>query len=127
MEGQELALHEGLDPHVRMVIKRKRLLLFEEMLTAAGFPGASDLTYHFTKGFPVAGEFPVTSVFPADERIATGTIEDLLANADSIRQRIETSCRSSRDGVLDEALFKKTLDEVEEGWLLGPLSDAPTS
>ena len=79
LEGQERSLHAGLDVHVRKVIADKKLILFKEMLIEAGFPGAIDIIEHFMKGFPVAGEFPVTSILPADERLATGSVDDLIA------------------------------------------------
>eukprot|EP00971_Amphidinium_carterae_P125539 2487057-Amphidinium_carterae.1 len=42
----------------------------------------------------------------------------------AIRRRVATMTTASSDAELDGKVWATTLDEVEKGWLEGPLSDA---
>ena len=53
-----------LNPGVRRVVQRKRILLIGKILRQLGFPNADLLATHLAKGFPVVGEVPITGSFP---------------------------------------------------------------
>ena len=73
-----------------------------------------------SSGFPLAGVFPVTNVFPKNTRNAVYEIEDLWRMAPQIRADIINSTRASADTDLDKKLYDTTMDEVAKGWLVGP-------
>lgn len=49
------------------------------------------------------------------------TVSDLEGSAGSLRKTMLGSSRSTGDSELDRMIFQKTLDEVSEGWLKGPI------
>ena len=122
LEDNESELHGQMNIEVAQIMKGKRLLLFKEMLEASGFPTASLLTEHMTCGFPVAGAFPRTLVFPSATREAKLSVEDLWRDRERVRGEVLASCGPSADSEVDRKLLQITRDEVEKGWLKGPLS-----
>ena len=120
--GSEAAVHAAMDPAIRRILEGKNILLFKEMLHDIGFPAADDLAHYMTAGFPLAGEFPQTGVFPEQERTANFSVADLWASAAQIRAEVIAACRGSGDLALDEELFATTCEEAEKGWLRAPLS-----
>ena len=112
---QERAVHSRLEPHARDVLKGKRLLLFEELLTAMNLPDTT-LISDMQQGFRITGWLQDTRVRPTKVIVPSLTAEDLwLARHDHIR-KIWDMCRSSGDDSLDQALWAQTLKECEAGW-----------
>ena len=70
---------------------------------------------------PISGTFPETGVFSKIEPTAADDIEDVLADYVRSNAAVLASCTSSGDAEQDRSLYAKTLDEVEPGWLQGPL------
>ena len=77
LQPQEEKLFKAMHPEVAGVLAGKRLCLLKAMLLSVGFPGAAELVGHMCAGFPLAGSFPVTHIFPPDHRPASCSIEDL--------------------------------------------------
>ena len=121
LAGEECTLHAGLDPDVEKIVGGKRLIVFRELLETIDFPKAKDVFHYLSRGFPVAGDFPVTGIFPAGVREATMTIDDLKRAAKQNRAEVMAMTRSSGDAGLDRAVFDITMDEVAKGWLVGPV------
>ena len=124
LEVQEQHLHDTMDPGVARVMQGKRILLLKEMMVDVGFPSAAALAHHLATGFPLAGEYPVTEVFPESRRDALFAVQDLWRDRKSIRQEVLAACRPSGDDDLDAMLYEATVAEVERGWLEGPLEAA---
>ena len=103
---REAELHDSMDKQVARVMCGKNVLVMIEMLESIGFPSAKELGHHLAAGFPIAGLFPRTHVFPDKERQAELRIEDLWANAADVRATVLASCSSSGDEDLDAKLFK---------------------
>ena len=120
LAADEKALHASLDPETENILGSKSLLVFRELLEHIGFPRHDELFFHFKAGFPVAGDFPVTEVFPAGSREATMTIDDLRKASKANHMEILAMTRSSGDASLDKTVFDITTEEVAKGWLAGP-------
>ena len=123
LEGRECQLHAALDVNVNGIVNTKRILLFGEMLKEATFPNADDLVHYLSAGFPLAGDFPSTGVFPPKLKEASLSVADLWHMSAQIRREVISSCRSSGDDNVDIRLYEATLEEVDKGWLKGPLED----
>ena len=54
LEPEEKALHEKLEPHLRHVLQRKRLVVFKEMLQQFDYPDKT-LVDEIIRGFPLSG------------------------------------------------------------------------
>ena len=123
LEGRECQLHAALDVNVNGIVNTKRILLFGEMLKEAAFPNADDIVHYLSAAFPLAGEFPSTGVFPPKLKEASLSVADLWHMSAQIRREVISSCRSSGDDNVDIRLYDATLEEVDKGWLKGPLED----
>ena len=74
-------------------------------------------------GFPVAGAFPKTGIFPPSDRVASLTIADLWKDSHKIRAVAAAQRPTSTDDLdLATEVFEATLAEVKKGWLTGPTS-----
>ena len=63
LESEEEQLHKSLEPHLREVLKGKRLLLMQEMLNDLGYPD-KNLIRDICNGFPLTGWLPKSGIFP---------------------------------------------------------------
>ena len=118
---EEIALKASMEPSVARAVKNKRILLFKEMLLESSYPdlGVGDELVH---GSDLVGSVPATGMLPGKFTPALTTPDTLRANAQRIRAVVESDSRGSGDPDVDKEVWKKTMEEVEKGWLEGPLS-----
>jgi hypothetical protein len=121
LDPQEEELRKMMHPDVRPIMASKRILLFGEMLSAAGVPKANDLCQHLAAGFTITGEVPASGLFPSERREPEKTIEDVWREAPLVRRAIWASLRPSGDPELDQEVTAATKLEKEQGWLRGPV------
>ena len=115
-----------MQPDVANAVKGKRILLFEEMLKSTGYPDlgvVDELRY----GSDLTGAVPVTNMLPKKFEPALISENELCKNAARMRDTAVREVRSSGDDEIDEIVWRKTLEEVDKGWLVGPLSDDAVS
>ena len=124
LEQQEKELKATMDEFVAKATANKRLLLFEEMLEFYGYPdmGVCD---ELKQGSTLAGDIDIqmTGMLPCKFLPALCTSEELLHKAALIRKTIMSEDGSSGDAMIDDTAWSNTLEEVDRGWLVGPLSD----
>ncbi|CAE7487060.1 ubiad1 [Symbiodinium natans] len=108
------------DPAMRAILGRKRLQLLDEILLSEGY-GDCTLARDMHHGFDLVGVAPPSGVLPGKVTPASLEPEALSANACRANDALRASLRSCGDLELDEKLWEKTLLEVEQGWLQGPL------
>ena len=116
LKADEDKLHAKLPPHLRHILKGKRLLLFKEILLDLNYKDAA-VVDDIICGFKLTGWSPKTGVFDADVRKPELTLSQLQKmapglNASVIRAIDESAVDSTTQHVWDE-----TLAEVEKGWL----------
>ena len=121
LEEEEEVLHSKLPPRQRRVLEGKNLLLFQSLLLKTGY-GDVDLVKDM-QGFDLTGVAKPSGVLPTRIRPATITTNELKARSAITRRSIISACGSSGDSVRDVALFAKTMDERDSGWLRGPFSE----
>jgi len=107
-------------PEIEHVVRHKRLLLFEEMLSRVSFPSRRGLIGCLVSGFPLGGAFPNTEVLKPKPRLAEQSLEDLWRSARRVQARTFASTRASDDRDLDNAVHAATAEEVAKGGLVGP-------
>ena len=66
---------------------------------------------------------PVTNMLPGKFEPALISESELCANASRVRKVAVNEVRSSGDEDIDAVVWDKTLEEVEKGWLMGPLDE----
>ena len=120
LQAQEAGLKEAVHPDVRNSIQDKSLLVFKEMLDAAGFPNAGELIHAMSSGFPLVGDVPPTGLFPDFERPASSSLSDLWGTARSAQKHMARTVGPSGDSQMDAEVSRITAEEVSKGWLKGP-------
>ena len=120
LQDSETELKSSLPDHLRCILRPKRLLLWKEILEHEGYPdlGVFD---ELCQGTELCGEVPKSGIFEADFKPAKQAVSTLISNASSSNKSIVHRTRSSGSEVADFAVYTKTLEEVEKGWLLGSL------
>ena len=120
LQDVEKACKEGMRPHVREVLRNKRLKLFGYLLETFAYPDAK-IAEEMANGFPLCGWLPASGVFPAKVRTPEISEAFLRKMAKSFTARSIASTTSTGDLEADRKLWQATLDEVAEGFLSGPL------
>lgn len=121
LHASELELKQSMDESVAKSVKSKRILLFEEMLLECGFPDMG-VVDELRKGAELVGEVPATNMLPCKVVPALSTTDELACNSKRVRHVVESDARGSGNAEVDQEVWSKTMEEVEKGWLWGPLS-----
>ncbi|CAE7235380.1 unnamed protein product [Symbiodinium sp. CCMP2592] len=118
---QERALHDGMPKHLKAVLKGKRLLVFGEMLVACGY-GDSSIASEIGKGFDLTGPIPASDgLFKPVVEPASMTKECLRAAASAVRAGILRATERVCSSELAQEVHDITKEEVDRGWLEGPV------
>ncbi|CAE7469829.1 unnamed protein product, partial [Symbiodinium microadriaticum] len=121
LEEREEANCESMPPHCAKVLGRKRLVLFEEMLSECGHEDTS-IARDISRGFELSGAIPRNPAFRAKRSTASLPESELRRNAAVTREATLLATKSSGDPELDLALWEATQKEVDRGWLRGPVN-----
>ena len=120
LKDAEEAQKNDMPLHCRKVLADKRLALFDAMLIDAAY-GDTKLVSDICKGFDLMGPLPKSCVFPSKHTFATITSEQVKPVCGATRQAVWHSLRRVVDRDIAEDIYRITSDEVERGWLSGPL------
>ena len=109
-----------MPPEMRAVTKSKRLALMEEMLHDEAYPERT-LVDDMAAGFSLVGEAPTLhGILPQKFTPASIHVDELSAGAALARDACRRTTRTSGCHETDMALWSKTLEERDKGWLVGP-------
>ena len=116
----EADLHSRMAPEIEQVMRHKRVLLFDEMMSIC-FLSVAAWSAAWCRVFLWEGRSPRPkfSIKPKP-RIAEQSLDDLWRGARRIQERTFATTRGSDDRDLDLAVHAATLDEVSKGWFFGP-------
>lgn len=118
--AEEINLKKSMDPNVALAVRSKRILVFKEMLLETNFPDAG-IVDELINGASLTGEVPLTAMLPGKFTPAIATESEIRASAMRIRPKLDSDNLGSGDSTIDAEVWRKTLEEVEKGWLQGPL------
>ena len=119
-DATDLEAKSGAAPERLAILRPKRIVLLRKMIEETGYPDVQ-LPSDILNGFALVGQLPDSTVLPRKFSPALLSVSDLKENAESARKALKWSTRSSGDSSSDVGLWEKTLQEVERGWLVGPL------
>ena len=122
LQSQELELRKGMDVWVARAIRGKRILLYKEMLAECLFPDP-EVVDELVCGADLIGDVPRTKMLPAKFKPAVCSEATLKLQASHVRSLSASEVGSSGDDFIDSEVWRKTLEEVECGWLVGPLTE----
>ena len=121
LQDEEASLRSTMDSVVSELTKSKRICLFEEMLTSAGYPDMGVMD-ELKRGVDLLGDVPETDMLPRKFSPAVLTEEGLNMQPAFMRKSHREIACSSGDATVDETVWKKTFEEVDAGWFEGPLA-----
>ena len=109
---------------VAEMLKDKRLCLLSLLFRKAGHEDLS-LVDDLKRGFDLTGALPRSGVFSQKFRPASMSCEDLRWVSDLGRTVLLESVQSLADKELDSSPFEATMEEVEKGFIQGPIDKSP--
>jgi hypothetical protein len=115
LETAERELHNGFAPHLKGVLVGKRLLPFNEILTALQYPD-TELVDTICTGFPLTGWMPKSHVFPPHMKRPTHSLDAAKRPAKGVNNSIIKQVSEQADPELAAEVWNQSLDEVSKGW-----------
>ena len=126
LQGAEADLKKSMDPVVAKCVANKRILVFEEMLKECHFPDMGVID-ELKLGADLTGDIPATGMLPKKFLPAMCTTSGLADRSKLMRSALLAEVGSSGDPELDLEVWRQTLQEVDAGWLTGPLEPSEVS
>ncbi|CAE7445114.1 unnamed protein product [Symbiodinium sp. CCMP2592] len=119
--GEERALKETLDPQVAKVLQGKRLKLLERIASSLGWADMGVCT-ELRNGFDLVGHHEHTGVFAHEPRPPNVSESGFINATQFLQLALLGKIRASASDANARELWDKTLDDVADGILEGPLS-----
>ena len=114
--AEETKYKSTFPSYLQSLHKRKKLLLWAEILKALDYPD-SELIRHVAEGFHISGWLPESNVFPKETRRPEYDLETVKKMAIGLNKAImQQTMNQHRDDTVD-ATWSATLDELERGWV----------
>ncbi len=120
LKREEAILHNTIDEDGQKVVSNKRILLFKEMLSDAGYYDAG-IANILNEGVPIVGPVQESGHFPKVFKPALISTNLLQEKSSDISSAILTNTVASGCQECDEFVYAETLKEVSKGWLQGPI------
>ena len=121
LKEKEKELHDNMPVHVRDVLKGKKLEVFRAMLKHCNY-GDANICDDICNGFDLMGQLPDSGVFQKRCTYPTLSKNQVRQVSRQTRQAIWHSSRAMADKDISDGVYQATMDEVERGWLVGPMS-----
>ena len=116
LQGAEDALHAEMPEYLAQVLKGKRLLLFKEMMTAAGC--TDELLFRdIVSGFRISGWMPVTGNTAAKVRAPKMSTASLKLLAPGLNKVVFAKMSRRQEADLEDAVWLETQKEIDAGWV----------
>ena len=122
LKSENEKILSSMSDEMRAVMQTKRLALMKRILADEAYPDSA-LVEDMVAGFSLVGEWgmPLRGVLPGKFSPASIHVDELVAGASLARDACRISTKSSGCHDIDVALWTKTLQERDKGWLVGPL------
>ena len=120
LEPEEKELKSSMHEDVRAILASKKIKLWEKLLSEAGYPDMG-VVQEFIQGTALVGEVEQCGLWPSKFVPALVTEVDLMEISERDKSAMLTRVASSSNPLTDNAVWDKTISEVEKGWLKGPL------
>ena len=121
LETKNRSILSCMPGEMRKVMQSKRLAVMRRILEDHGYPDTR-IVDDMASGFDLVGEAPTSSaILPQKFTPANLHVDELSSNALLAREACILSTKSSGCRDTDLALWHKTVEERDKGWLIGPL------
>ena len=115
LENKELELRESLEPHLKEVLRNRRLLVFKEILADLNCPD-ENLVNEICSGFKLSGWLSKSTVFPPTLKRPSQSLESACKVAKGLNKNICKQVSAGTDDELAKEVWKPTTEELEKGW-----------
>ena len=115
LEPERLRWQRRLHPHVAKVIGHIHGPLLARLLKDIGHEDVECMPT-LERGRNVVGDIEATGIFPPEDKPASTTYQEWIANPRRRNLDMIAATRSSGDGDLDLAAFDKIMKEVDKGY-----------
>ncbi len=116
LSAEEIKYKSSLPSHLQSLHRRKKLLLWAEILESLEYPDR-ELIRHVAEGFQISGWLPESNVFPKETKRPVYDLETVKKMAVGLNKSImQQTLNQSRDDTVD-ATWNATVDELERGWV----------
>ena len=116
LRDAEAELHSKLSPHLQVILKGKKLLLFREILLDLGYVDAK-VVDDVISGFSLAGWGPESNVFEKHVRKPAFNVAQLEGMSKGLNAAVLGSLKSEPWSDIDQVAWEETQKEVQRGWL----------
>jgi len=121
LSREQSALTSAAPAHIRSIAGDKQTLLLKEMLSDVNYPD-TDVADLLVAGAELGGWLPETEVFQKKVKVPTLSVGQLKSVAKINLAAALTKVSSSSDPDMDRQVWSATLEEVDKGWIEGPVS-----
>ena len=117
LEKDEEVFKSSMPNHLQKLLRKKRLLLWKEMLQEYSYPGVG-LIDEIATGFNLTGWSNSSSVFPRNVKRPQYDVATLKLLANGLNQSIKAQLMSlDDDDEVNKVTWEQTLQEVELGYI----------
>eukprot|EP00434_Breviolum_minutum_P016199 symbB.v1.2.014274.t1/scaffold1033.1/size247163/12 len=117
LEQDEIAFKASMPVHLQQLLRKKRLLLWKEMLEEYDYPDKK-LIDEMSEGFNLTGWSNASSVFPRNVKRPQYDVSTLKLLASGLNQSIKAQLMSLDDeDEVNKVTWEQTLQEVELGYI----------
>ena len=120
LKEEEEMFKNGLPDHCSKVLKTKKLRVFDEMVRSSGYADLG-IVKDISRGFDLMGGLPPSNVFEKKTTFGTLLPEHVRMVSSATRKAIFNSSRRVNDEEVAKEICRITEEEVNKGWLVGPL------
>ncbi|CAE7031097.1 unnamed protein product [Symbiodinium sp. CCMP2592] len=127
LSTREAALHSGLEPHAKTVLKGKRLLLLEELLSSLGHEDTR-LVADICSGFKLTGWLAPSGVMEPKITAPSESAANLWRQRSDLNAKAWNQTTPTASAELDRSLWDATVKDASSGWamLLPSSAEPPT-
>ena len=120
---QDKACIDAMNPLRARVMGKKKLASLKMLLDRVGYVD-QHLIRDMSEGFHITGMQPFTKVFDFQVSLPNTTTTALRLNSMVNNDAMLSRCKTSGNSIIDDSLWKDTLEECRKGWLFGPFETA---
>ncbi|CAE7811218.1 unnamed protein product [Symbiodinium sp. CCMP2592] len=126
LSQREASLHSGLAPHAKAVLRGKRLLLLEELLSSLGHEDTR-LVSDICSGFKLTGWLAPSGVMEPKITAPSESAANLWRQRFDLNAKAWSQTTSTASPELDRSLWDTTVKDASSGWamLLPPSAGPP--
>ena len=116
LRKEEQAKWESLAPHLRPILKGKRLVLWKQILMEMGYADAGVLD-EVADGFALSGWMTASKIFKPFVRPPKFSVNKLREVAKGLNNAVVAKVLTENELTLEHEIWKQTQEEVACGWL----------